>query len=141
MTSQAEHPPTLQPFSSKNTSCAGTLCYPVLITVENNRFMTSQHDSSFNNTHRPCPGLHIALVVGSSATHQKSLTTGLLHHNESFSRLISKLDGTEKHDSNFGKLCIKSGSFQKERFLCVLNRQWGGVRPPKPPRAYATGLI
>ena len=25
------HPPTLQPFSSKNTSCAGTLCCPALI--------------------------------------------------------------------------------------------------------------
>ena len=111
MTLQAEHPPTLQSFFSKNTSCAETLCCPALKAVENNRFMTLQHDSSFNNTHSLCPGLHFVLVVGSSATE-------LLHHNESFSRLISKLDSTEKHDSNFGKLCMKKGgSFQKERFL------------------------
>ena len=62
----------------------------------------------------------------------------LLHHNESFSRLISKLDSTEKHDSNFGNLCIKkSGWFQKEEFLFFFHRQWG-VDPS--PCAYATDL-
>ena len=48
LTSQAGHLPALQPFSSKNAFCAETLSCP-LIAVENNRFMTSQHDSSFNS--------------------------------------------------------------------------------------------
>ena len=46
MTSQAEHLPALQPFSSKNVFCAETLSCPA-IAVENNVIMTSQHDSSF----------------------------------------------------------------------------------------------
>ena len=53
---------------------------------------------------------------------------------------MSKLDSTEKHDSNFGNLCMKkAGSFQKERFFILFfNRQWGGGVTPEPPRVYAT---
>ena len=47
MTSQAEYLYALQPFSSKNAFCAETLSCPA-IAVENNVFMTSQHDSSFS---------------------------------------------------------------------------------------------
>ena len=77
------------------------------------------------------------LVVGSSATHQKSLTTGIIAsecQNESFSRLISKLDSTEKHDSDFGKLCMKKADrLQKRGFYIFLNRRWGGLTPKSPP--------
>ena len=47
MTSQAEYLHAFQPFSSKNAFCAETLSCPA-IAVENNVFMTSQHDSSFS---------------------------------------------------------------------------------------------
>ena len=50
MTSQADYLPALQPLSSKNVFSAETLSCPA-IAVENNRFMTSQHDSSFNSAY------------------------------------------------------------------------------------------
>ena len=78
MTLQAEHLLVLHPFSFKNTFCAGTLFCPAMIALEKNYFMTSQHDPSFNNTHRLYSGLHVELVVGSSATHQKSLTIEII---------------------------------------------------------------
>ena len=50
-----------------------------------------------------------------------------------FRDCASKLDSTDKHDSNFGNLCMKkSGSFQKERFSFFFNRQWGVVYPEPP---------
>ena len=67
MTLQAEYLPALQPFSSKNAFCAETLSYPA-IAVENNDLMTSHPDSSFS--FKP--------AVGSSATHQKSVTAGII---------------------------------------------------------------
>ena len=57
LTSQAEHLLALQPFSSKNVFCAETLSCPA-IAVENNRFMTSHHNSSFTSAHWLYPGLH-----------------------------------------------------------------------------------
>ena len=58
-----------------------------------------------------------------------------------FEDFISKLDSTEKNESNFGNLSMKKGgSFQKERFSFLINLQWGvDPRNPPPPRAYATG--
>ena len=111
--------------------CTGTLCCPAMIALENNGFMTSQHDYSFNNTYWLCPGLHFELVVGSSRAHQKSVTTGItvLHHDESFSRLKSKLDSTEKHDSNFRNLCIKKADHSKKSgfyFFSIVNGGGGG---------------
>ena len=140
MTSQAEHLRALRLFPSKNAFCAETLSRPT-IAVKNNRFMASQHDSSFNTAHSPCPGLHFESVIGSSATHQKSLTT----HNyycitiKFLEIALSKLDSIEKHDSNFGNLCMKKiESFQKERFSFFLQSSMGrGFYPQtSPPRAY-----
>ena len=46
---------------------------------------------------------------------------------------ISKLDSTEKRDSNFGNLCMKKGgSFQKERFLLFFKSLMGGFDPQPP---------
>ena len=60
-----------------------------------------------------------------------------MHHNESFSRLKSKLDCTEKHDSDFGKLSMqKGGSFQKEWFIFFSIVD--GFFLTSHPRAYAT---
>ena len=57
-----------------------------------------------------------------------------------FQDFLSKLDSTEKHESNFGNLCMKKGgSFQKERFSFLLKSSMGGGVTPKSPRAYATG--
>ena len=58
-----------------------------------------------------------------------------------FQDVISKLNSTEKQDSNFGNLCVKKGgSLQKERFSFILHSSMGvGLNPPQPPRAYATG--
>ena len=42
--------PALQPFSSKNASCAETLSCPA-IAVENNGFITSRQDSRYNSAH------------------------------------------------------------------------------------------
>ena len=45
-----------------------------------------------------------------------------------FQDFISKLDRTEKHESNFGNLCMKKGGlFQKERFSFLLKSSMGGV--------------
>ena len=54
MTSQAEYLHALQPFYSKNAFCAETLSCPATA-VENNVFMTSQHDSSFNGLPEDLP--------------------------------------------------------------------------------------
>ena len=78
MTSQAEHLPALHSFCSKNIFCAGSLCYPAMIALENNGFMTSQHDSSFDDIHSLRPGMLFELFFGSSAAHQKSSTTGII---------------------------------------------------------------
>ena len=53
----------------------------------------------------------------SSAAHQKMLPQVglLLHHNESFSRFITKLDSIETHESNFGNLCMKKAVRSKKR--------------------------
>ena len=48
MTSQANHLPGLHPLSSKNIFCAGTLCCPAMIALENNGF-TVKRDSNFRN--------------------------------------------------------------------------------------------
>ena len=51
-----------------------------------------------------------------------------------FQDFISKLDSTEKHESNFDNLCIKKGgSFQKERFSFLLKSSMGGLLTPEPP--------
>ena len=50
MTTQAQHLPAMQPFFSKNAFRAERLSCPATA-VENNRFMTSQHDSCFDNAH------------------------------------------------------------------------------------------
>ena len=52
-----------------------------------------------------------------SAAHQKMLPPVglLLHHNESFSRFYDKLDSIEKHESNFGSLCMKKAVRSKKR--------------------------
>ena len=48
-----------------------------------------------------------------------------------FQDVISKLDSTEKHESNFGNLCMKNGgSFQKERFSFLLKSSMGGGGGP-----------
>ena len=50
-----------------------------------------------------------------------------------FQDFISKLDSIEKHESNFGNLCIKKdGSFQKERFLFLLKFSMTLEAPPPP---------
>ena len=65
-----------------------------------------------------------------------------MHHNENLSRLKSKLDNTEKHDSNFRNLCIKNADRSKKSGFYFFHRQWNGgelnTKPPSPPRAYAT---
>ena len=49
-----------------------------------------------------------------------------------FQDFISKLDSTEKHESNFGNLCMKKGgSFQKERFSFLLKCSMGGGLTPE----------
>ena len=63
------------PVRVRFDSLAETSSCPA-ITVQNTRFMTSQHDSSFNSAHWLCPGVHFELLISSSATHQKNLTTG-----------------------------------------------------------------
>ena len=51
-----------------------------------------------------------------------------------FQDFISKLDSTEKLESNFGNLCMKNGgSFQKERFSFLLKSSMGGGLTPNPP--------
>ena len=124
MTSQAEHPPALQPFFCKNAFCAETLSCPATgLAVENSRFMPSQHDSSFNSVYWPRPGLHLRQSLVQKQRTRKVLLRVLLHHKESFSRLYSKLDSTEKHDSNFGNIRVKEcGSFQKRGFQFFFDR-------------------
>ena len=57
-----------------------------------------------------------------------------------FQDFISKLNSTEKHESNFGNLGMKKGcSFQKERFSFFFKSLMEGVLTPEPPGAYATG--
>ena len=52
----------------------------------------------------------------------------------------SKLVSTEKHDSNFGNLCVKKGgSFLKKGFYLFSNRQWGV--DSRTPCAYATDTL
>ena len=55
----------------------------------------------------------------SSAAHQKILPPVglLLHHNESFSRFYNKLDSIEKHESNFGNLCMKKTVRSKKKYF------------------------
>ena len=62
----------------------------------------------------------------SSATHKQSLTISRpIIASQDF---ISKLDRTEKHECNFGNLCMKKGgSFQKVRFSFLLRSSMGGV--------------
>ena len=51
-----------------------------------------------------------------------------------FLDFISKLDSTEKHESNFDNLCMKKdGSFQKERFSFLLKSSMGWVLTPETP--------
>ena len=60
-----------------------------------------------------------------------------------FQDFISKLDSTEKHESNFGNLCTKKGgSFQKERFSFLLKSSMGeGGFDPRNPSPVRTPLI
>ena len=47
---------------------------------------------------------------------------------------VTKLDSTERHESNFGNLCMKKGSlFQKERVSLLLNSSMGRFDPRTPP--------
>ena len=44
-----------------------------------------------------------------------------------FQDFISKFDSTEKHESNFGNLCMKKGgSFQKVKFSFLVKSSMGG---------------
>ena len=76
----------------------------------------------------------------SSAAHKQSL-----HHMKVFQDFISKLDSTEKHQSNFGNLCTKKGGlFQKEWFSFLLRSSMGkGLTPETPshPHPVRTPLI
>ena len=48
-----------------------------------------------------------------------------------FQNFISKLDSTEKHESNFGNLCMKKdGLYQKMRFLKSSMRGYATDTPP-----------
>ena len=50
-----------------------------------------------------------------------------------FQDFISKLDSTEKNESNFGNLCMKNGGlFQKVRFSFLLKFSMGGFDPRTP---------
>ena len=131
MTLQAEQLPALHPFSSKNTFCAGTLFCPAMIALENNGFMRNTNPALTI----PIDLVQACILSWSLVQAQptgKVLLPELSHQNESFSRLIRKLDCTEKHDSNYGNLSVKKGgSFQKECFF--FNCQWGKVDPQTPP--------
>ena len=51
-----------------------------------------------------------------------------------FQGFISKLDSTEKHESNFGNLCMKKGgSFQKREVFISFKISDGGVLTPETP--------
>ena len=51
-----------------------------------------------------------------------------------FQDFMSKLDSTEKHESNFGNLCMKKGgSFQKREVFISFKIFKGGVNPRNPP--------
>ena len=120
-------------FQEYGTSSAGTLCCPALTAIENNRFITSQHDSSFNNTHWLYPGLHFALVVGSSATQQKSLTTGIIASQWKFLEInkqvgLHRITWQRFRQTLYEKRRIIS---KREIFIFFLSRQWGGGLTPK----------
>ena len=130
MTSQAKYLHALQPFSSKNALCTETLSCPA-IAVENNVFMTSHHDSSFS-AHWPCPGWHFEPAIGSSATHQKSLTTGIIASQWKFLEIIQTIwYGTEKTQSLYEKTLIvpKRAVF---KFFPIVNGG-GGFDSQNPP--------
>ena len=126
MTSPAEYLHALQPFSSKNAFCAETLSCPA-IAVQNNVFMTSQHDLSFS-AHWPCPGLHVEPAIGSSATHQKSFDyryycitmkvsrdyiCNLIQHRKTQSLYEKKLIGPKRAVYNFFQSSMGGGLTHK----------------------------
>ena len=80
----------------------------------------------------------------SSAAQKQGLTISrpIIASQKVFQDFISKLDSTEKHESNFGNLGMKKGgSFQKEGFLFLLKFSMvRGVDPRTPPPPVRTPL-
>ena len=142
MASQAEHLPALRPSSSKNAFSAETLSCSA-IAVENNRFMTSQHDFNFNSAHRLSPGLHFGSAVGSSVAHLKSwyycITMKVSRD------YISKLDTAQKNTIPVRKRRIVP---KREVFVFFQSSMWGRkltvdprTAPPYPVRTLLTSQI
>ena len=97
--------PTLQSFHAFCVETIGVIYAETLsspaIAVENNRFMTSQHNSSFmpiDLVH--CPGLHFESDIGSSTTPERFEYRYFCITMKVFRDYICKLDTPQKNSTS-----------------------------------------